>query len=460
MTDTPWTPGRAAPPPQVPAGDVETVGCVKAYTWLSASIVALACMTRRRSCSPPSSCSSSRSSGSARAGPRRARSTSPPWRAWPALQSFVTASGEIVATRYADIGSSAMGRLVELRGEGRRPRSRPARCWPASTGCRRPVRPTRGQRAGLGALEADARGARDQAQPAQADLDAARARADRGPEGAARGREDLRAAGLIPQSDLDTAIAAADSAAAQVAAATAAVARAAQAARRRRAARGAGPRRATRARDLLDKTEITAPIDGVVTRLDVEEGEMVVIGVQNQPGTILMTVSDLSADQRRGEGGRGRRAAAGARQPRHRVARGRRRPHASPDASSRSAPAPCRRSGTQAAAREFRVKVRLDGDIAALRPGLTCDAEILVAERAQRADGAAAGGGAARRRHRRVRGPTASPRFTPVTTGIIGGLSIEVDGVAEGATVVVGTVPGAARTRRRRPRARAVTPAP
>ena len=31
-----------------------------------------------------------------------------------ALQSFVTASGEIVATRYADIGSSAMGRVVDL----------------------------------------------------------------------------------------------------------------------------------------------------------------------------------------------------------------------------------------------------------------------------------------------------------------------------------------------------------
>lgn len=46
---------------------------------------------------------------------------------------------------------------------------------------------------------------------------------------------------------------------------------------------------------MLSKTEITAPIDGVVTRLDVEQGEMVVMGVQNQPGTILMTVSDLSA---------------------------------------------------------------------------------------------------------------------------------------------------------------------
>jgi len=47
--------------------------------------------------------------------------------------------------------------------------------------------------------------------------------------------------------------------------------------------------------DQLAKTAITAPIAGVITRLDVEEGEMVVMGVQNQPGTILMTISDLSA---------------------------------------------------------------------------------------------------------------------------------------------------------------------
>ena len=32
----------------------------------------------------------------------------------PSLQSFVTASGEIVAAKYADIGSAVMGRLVEL----------------------------------------------------------------------------------------------------------------------------------------------------------------------------------------------------------------------------------------------------------------------------------------------------------------------------------------------------------
>ena len=60
----------------------------------------------------------------------------------------------------------------------------------------------------------------------------------------------------------------------------------------RRAAQGQAER--ARANDQLQKTDITAPMSGVVTRLDVEIGEMVVIGVQNQPGTILMTVSDLS----------------------------------------------------------------------------------------------------------------------------------------------------------------------
>jgi HlyD family secretion protein len=48
------------------------------------------------------------------------------------------------------------------------------------------------------------------------------------------------------------------------------------------------------ARDTLSKTTITAPIDGVVTKLGVEEGEVAVIGTMNNPGTVLMTISDLS----------------------------------------------------------------------------------------------------------------------------------------------------------------------
>ena len=44
------------------------------------------------------------------------------------------------------------------------------------------------------------------------------------------------------------------------------------------------------ARDTLSKTTIRAPMDGVVTAKRIEEGEVAVIGVQNQPGTVLLTI--------------------------------------------------------------------------------------------------------------------------------------------------------------------------
>jgi len=99
--------------------------------------------------------------------------------------------------------------------------------------------------------------------------------------------------------------------------------------------------------------------------------------------------------------------------------------------------------GTGAAAREFKVKVRLDHPGRELRPGLTCDTEILTAERQgvltvplqavvlrQTASGEEQPG---------VFVPEGSiARFRLVRTGLIGGLDIEVSGLAEGTAVVVG----------------------
>lgn len=48
------------------------------------------------------------------------------------------------------------------------------------------------------------------------------------------------------------------------------------------------------AEDRLNKTSIRAPIDGIVTRLNVEEGETAIVGTMNNPGSLLLTVSDLS----------------------------------------------------------------------------------------------------------------------------------------------------------------------
>lgn len=350
------------------------------------------------------------------------------------LQAFVTASGEIVATRYADIGSAVMGRLVELmvkEGDAVKAGQSLARIDPVQA-----ASSAAAAAASVGALEADARAAATQVRAAQAALEEARSREQEAAASWARARE-LQRAGLLPQSEFDKASMAGTTAAAQVAAAAAAFERAQQAlaGAERRIVQGQAER--SRARDALSKTEITAPIDGVVTRLEVEQGEMVVMGVQNQPGTILMTVSDLSAvnaevkvaeaDVMRLSSGfpatvslealplqkfTGRVVEIGA--------------SALPQA------------GAQAAAREFRVKVRLNGPVSTLRPGLTCDTEILAAERKNALtvplqavvekegttgvfvirDGAAI--------------------FTPVTTGIIGGLSIEVDGIAEGTAIVSG----------------------
>jgi HlyD family secretion protein len=47
-------------------------------------------------------------------------------------------------------------------------------------------------------------------------------------------------------------------------------------------------------KDSLKKTTITAPIAGVVTARPVEAGENAIIGTMNNPGTVLLTISDMS----------------------------------------------------------------------------------------------------------------------------------------------------------------------
>ncbi len=44
----------------------------------------------------------------------------------------------------------------------------------------------------------------------------------------------------------------------------------------------------------LDEVRITAEMSGVVTQLNVEEGEAAIMGTINNPGTVLLTIADLS----------------------------------------------------------------------------------------------------------------------------------------------------------------------
>ena len=172
------------------------------------------------------------------------------------------------------------------------------------------------------------------------------------------------------------------------------------------------------------------------------EGEMVVVGIQNQPGTTLMTVSDLGqidAEVKAAEADVLRIRLGQPASVTLEALPGRPFSGRVVEIGASALPA----SGTGTAAREFKVVVRLDMPDPSLRPGLTCDAEIVTSEQAnvltvplQSVVLRANGGAAIRSGVFRFENDRAV--FTPVTAGVIGGLEIEVSGVAEGTPVITG----------------------
>ncbi len=359
------------------------------------------------------------------------------------LQAYVTASGEIVADRFADIGSSVMGRIEELRvKEGDKVRAGQvlARLDPVQARSQRDAASAQVQ-----ALGAEQVAAREQVRVAQAEAQAARARVAEA-DANLRRVDALFTERLVSAAERDAAVAAADGARAQLQAAQAAVSRADEnirsAERRQQQARA----QAAGAGDLLAKTEITSPIDGVVSRLQVRQGEMVVIGIQNQPGTTLMTISDLrdvNAEIKVAEADVMRLAVGQVATVTLDAVPGRTFAGKVIEIGTGALPPPAGAAAT-AAAREFRVVVRITDADTGLRPGLTCDAEILTDERPNATVvplqavvlRAAPGSDQDKTGVYVVRDNVA--RFVPVTTGIIGGLLIEVAGVEPGTPVVSG----------------------
>lgn len=115
-------------------------------------------------------------------------------------------------------------------------------------------------------------------QGASADLDLAEAQAALSRQTLAR-QEKLLAAGLISSESVE-------SAQTQARVDEARVTSAREELRRRRAA-------LAEARKDLQETVFVSPIDGMVTALNVEEGENVITGTMNNPGTVILTVADL-----------------------------------------------------------------------------------------------------------------------------------------------------------------------
>jgi HlyD family secretion protein len=179
------------------------------------------------------------------------------------LTSKVSANGKIDAQRKVDLSANIMGQIVNLA-----------------------VREGDVVKKGAFLLQIDqkqlaasAQGAAASLQALFSDRDAARATAVAAQHDFERAQKNF-AQKIIPAAELDRARAAYDSAQANVAAIE----------KRIDSARA----NVTAAQDTLSKTTIRAPMDGVVTALPVEEGEVAVIGTMNNPGTKLLTIADMS----------------------------------------------------------------------------------------------------------------------------------------------------------------------
>jgi HlyD family secretion protein len=179
------------------------------------------------------------------------------------LQSKVSANGKVQAVKKVDISANVMGQVTRLAVKEGDPVKAGAFLMEID-----PARSRASADAQAAASEASAK-----------DWESAKARLQQAKNDFARA-ETNRKAGIISLADFEqqrTALSTAEAGA--------------LASQRRYEQSKAGLRDAT---IYLAKSTITSPIDGVVTARRIELGETAVIGVQNQAGTVLLTISDMS----------------------------------------------------------------------------------------------------------------------------------------------------------------------
>lgn len=228
----------------------------------------------------------------------------------------------------------------------------------------------------------------------------------------------------------------------------------------------------------LSKVRIESPIDGIVTRRNIEEGETVVIGTMNNPGTVLLTIADMSIIEAEVEVDETDIPTIQIGQP-AKITVDAIRDHTFAGTVSEigNSPIQTTSTGQQGQATNFKVVVTLDEPIPNVRPGFTCTAEITTATRGKAlsvpiqamavrelvydADGQIVRQPREERRGRSVE-PVASAEtlpegqtrreaegvfvmrdgvaeFVPVRTGIAGDRHFEVlDGLKEGDQVITG----------------------
>src|ERR1051326_4597198 len=146
----------------------------------------------------------------------------------------------------------------------------------------------------------------------------------------------------------------------------------------------------TRAKDQFSKATIRSTLDGIITYLPVNEGEIAIVGVQNQAGTVLMTIADMSVitaevkvdetdivNVKVGQEAKIKVDALGDKQLVGHVS------EVGNSALTRTGGTSSTTQGGSQEAKDFKVVVTLDNPPPELRPGLSATATIVTATRQQ-----------------------------------------------------------------------------
>lgn len=338
------------------------------------------------------------------------------------LQAKVTANGKVQAQKKVDISATIAGQITRLAvEEGDRVKKGQ---FLLQIDAVNPRALARSNEAAMQALTQELASARASLEQARADFE--------------RAQENHRAA-IIPDADF------------QRARTTLATAEAAVEALQRRIEQA----RATLegAQDTLSKTTVIAPMDGIITAKRVEEGEVAVVGVLNQPGTVLLTISDMSIVESEMEVDETSIPS---------VALGQEtlvRIDAYPNRTfagvvTEVGNSPIVRTGTGAEAIKFKVKVQIEDPPPGIKPGLSVQADILTGFRSQalvipiqalvirdieRKPGEARRADAPRDEEGVYLVEDGKARFQKLKTGLLGELSLEVvEGLKGDESVITG----------------------
>ena len=132
----------------------------------------------------------------------------------------------------------------------------------------------------------------------------------------------------------------------------------------------------------LSKVRIESPIDGIVTRRNIQEGETAVIGTMNNAGTVLLTLADMSVIQAEVEVDETNIPNVALGQPAKIII------DALPDKTFKghvteigNSPIQTGGAGGARQATNFKVVVVIDDQLPSVRPGFTCTADITTATR-------------------------------------------------------------------------------